>query len=195
MWVSQRQMEITDGLRNEQLTTWHHACCGAGPWGWSLDGLGGGRGVLLWPAADIDSSEGPGGEGSPLRWWDFTRYLSSPVLVLFASLITSGSWRMLHFLAYFEHCSLSPSPRAGLQLSSCTPNSCSVVTVLLTPHQQSHVGVPDPSLSLPGPFSCFPCLFQLLPGSCLLWMYFNAKRDLRAWCGGEIGTKSILFFQ
>lgn len=33
---------------------------------------------------------------------------------------------MLHFLAYFEHCSLSSSPRAGLQLPSCTPNRCSV---------------------------------------------------------------------
>lgn len=63
---------------------------------------------------------------------------------------------MLHFLAYFGHCSLSPGPRAGLQLPSCTPAVLLSVTVSLTPHQQSHRGVPHPSLGLPGPFSCFP---------------------------------------
>lgn len=65
---------------------------------------------------------------------------------------------MLHFLAHFEHCSLSPGPRAGLQLPSCTPAMLLSVTVPLAPHQQSYVGVPDPSLGLPGPFSCSQAL-------------------------------------
>lgn len=101
-------------VRNEQLTAWHRACYGAGPWG------GGWMGWEVESCCDLKQTL------IPKRAQDFTSHLSSLVLVLFASLITSGSWRMLHFLAYFEHCSLSPSPRAGLQLPSCTPTSCSV---------------------------------------------------------------------
>lgn len=184
--MSQRQMEITDGVRNEQSQHGTMAAVGQDV------GVGGWMG---WEEAE-ESCCDLKKTLTPVRAqvMGFYQLFIKPSCGV-SSLITSDSWRMLHFLAYFEHCPLSLSPWAGLQLPSCTPNKCHsfIDTPSAEPHERSR-----PTSEPARTFQLLPqlsCLFQLLPGSCLFWMYLSAKRDLRAWRGGETWTESILFFQ
>lgn len=94
---------------------------------------------------------------------------------------------------------MSTAPGApALELaSSCHPAhqpAAQYHSFIDTPSAEPH-GHSRPISELARTFQLLPqlsCLFQLLPGSSLFWMYLSAKRDLRAWPGGETRAKLIL---